>query len=305
MAPPDRPGPKDPPAEPRLSASLVVINDRNEVLLVQRNPQARSFAGAHVFPGGNYDAKQDTSLAMTAIRETFEESGLLIASNASSIDLDNASLDEGRRAVHTEKTDFQTFLRGHSLKLDLASLHPFTTWVTPPISARRFRTQFYVTFLPKFVSTGFSSGRKEERLPAPDGGLEVITARFIRPEDAVAEFRARHISLMPPQYYILETLRRLLPEHTSAPEQREKIALLSRGPFGQLVINPKSHRDPSSDKEFFVYEGDELRGGPTGRLHRAAVMRKGTIFTEIELQRNFDIFTEDISCSRDSTNAKL
>jgi hypothetical protein len=48
MAPPDRPGPKDPPAEPRLSASLVVINDRNEVLLVQRNPQARSFAGAHV-----------------------------------------------------------------------------------------------------------------------------------------------------------------------------------------------------------------------------------------------------------------
>ncbi|KIK98086.1 hypothetical protein PAXRUDRAFT_824271 [Paxillus rubicundulus Ve08.2h10] len=300
MTPPDRLGPKDPPAVPRLSASLVVINHRNEVLLVQRNPQARSFAGAHVFPGGNYDAKQDTSLAMTAIRETFEESGLLIATNDSSIDLDNASLDQSRRAIHRQKTDFHTFLRNHSLKPDLASLHPFTTWVTPPISSRRFRTQFYVTFLPNFVPTGFSSGHREERLPTPDGGLEVIAARFIRPEDAVAEFRARHINLMPPQYYILETLRQLLPEHTSTPEQRERIALLSRGPFGQLVINPKSHRDPSSHKEFFVYEGDELRGGPTGRLHRAAVTRKGTVFAEIELQRNFDIFTEDMSCSCDS-----
>ncbi|KAF9227727.1 hypothetical protein BS17DRAFT_694123 [Gyrodon lividus] len=309
MAAPDISGPKAPPTEPRPSASLVVINHRNEVLLVQRNPQARSFAGTYVFPGGNYDPKQDTSLAMTAIRETFEESGLLIASfdrsNDSSIDIENASLDEGRRAVHEQKIDFQTFLRTHSLKPDLASLHPFTTWVTPQISARRFQTQFYVTFLPKFEPTKFSSRRKEERLPTPDGRLEVIAARFIRPEDALSDFRARHISLMPPQYYILETLRQLLPGHTSTPEHQEKIALLTRGRFGQLVINPKFHYDPVSDKEFFAYEGDELRGGPPGRLHRAVVKRKATVFTEIDLQRNFDIFAEDISSNSDPTNAKL
>ncbi|KAF9246356.1 hypothetical protein BU15DRAFT_85121 [Melanogaster broomeanus] len=281
MAASDHPGPNAPPGEPRPSASLVIINHRNEVLLVQRNPQARSFAGTHVFPGGNYDAKQDSSLAMTAIRETFEEAGLLIASSESSVDLDDATLDEGRKAVHEQETDFLTFLATHSLTPDLASLHPFTTWVTPPISARRFRTQFYVTFLSESVPTKFSSGYKEGKLPA------------------------RRINLMPPQYYILETLRQLLPGHTSTAEQRERVVLLSHGPFGQLVINPRLHRDPASDKEYFIYEGDGLRGGATGRLHRVVVKRKGTAFTEIDLQRNFDIFTEDVSSNLYPTDARL
>ncbi|KIJ69165.1 hypothetical protein HYDPIDRAFT_36251 [Hydnomerulius pinastri MD-312] len=306
MPTPPQPASKPPPAEPRPSASLVIVNNRNEVLLVQRNPQARSFAGTHVFPGGNYDAKQDMSLAVTAIRETFEESGLLVASSSGAAGLSNSILDEARKAVHEQKLDFQTFLRSHSLTLDLDLLYPFTTWVTPPISARRFRTQFYVAFLSDSASTSFSSGHKEDRLPTPDGGQEVIAARFVRPDIAIAEFRASRISLMPPQYYILETLRQMLPGDITTPEEREKIALLSRGPFGQLVINPMMYRDSALDKEFFVYEGDELRGGPSGRFHRAAVKRKGTVFSEIDLQRNFDIFTEDVSTVPGTpTNAKL
>ncbi|KIP12328.1 hypothetical protein PHLGIDRAFT_113803, partial [Phlebiopsis gigantea 11061_1 CR5-6] len=70
------------PAVPRPSASLIVINARNEVLLVHRNPRASSFAGMHVFPGGNFDAAQDGDLATTAVRETFEETGLLLAAGA-------------------------------------------------------------------------------------------------------------------------------------------------------------------------------------------------------------------------------
>lgn len=90
-----------------------------------------------VFPGGNFDSKQDHSLAMTAIRETFEESGLLIASSSSSSPLDHAVLDEARHAIHSQKLMFETFLREQHLSADVISLLPFTEWITP-ITAPRY-----------------------------------------------------------------------------------------------------------------------------------------------------------------------
>jgi 8-oxo-dGTP pyrophosphatase MutT (NUDIX family) len=138
---------------PRPSASLVVVNERNEILLVHRNPRASSFGGMHVrpfsmsleqtfpklteaslfsngqvFPGGNLDNKQDQSLAVTAIRETFEEAGLLLASGSQPPD---TLLDEARHEIHQQKLSFHTFLQSNNLQADVASLLPFTQWITP------------------------------------------------------------------------------------------------------------------------------------------------------------------------------
>lgn len=90
-----------------------------------------------VFPGGNVDKQQDGSTEMTAIRETFEESGLLIASttNASS-PLSDDILEEARRNIHAQKLLFETFLAEHHLKADTDSLLPFTQWITPPNGLR-------------------------------------------------------------------------------------------------------------------------------------------------------------------------
>lgn len=130
------------------------------------------------------DKQQDQSLAITAIRETFEESGLLLASpippaNFPSDDV----LDEARLAIHQQTLKFQKFLDSHNLRADTISLLPFTQWITPIgppryvqtqvcafngiifLLSRRFHTQFYVAFLPAAHSSGFSSGAKEERLP--------------------------------------------------------------------------------------------------------------------------------------------
>lgn len=92
-----------------------------------------------MFPGGNFDRKQDTSLVMTAIRETFEESGILLASPAS----DNAStiltdevLDEARRNIHSQKLSFQAFLSSQNMRPDVDSLLPFTQWITPANAPR-------------------------------------------------------------------------------------------------------------------------------------------------------------------------
>ena len=143
------------PSVPRPSASLIVVNHRNEILLVHRNPKASSFGGVHVrpvcrdscgtlaqlttyqvFPGGNYDQKQDSSLEMTAIRETFEESGLLIAVNSPTLVADDV-LDSERKSIHAQDKNFQTFLSEQHLTADTSSLLPFTTWVTP-VSVPRY-----------------------------------------------------------------------------------------------------------------------------------------------------------------------
>ncbi|KAI6036429.1 NUDIX domain-containing protein, partial [Pisolithus microcarpus] len=261
------------------SASLILVNERNEVLLVQRSSQTRSFAGMHVFPGGNFDAGRDTSLAITAIRETFEETGLLLTSPKSPRTLSKSDLDWTRRAVHHQELDFQTFLLRHKCVLALESLHHFTTWITP-----RFRTQFFISFLPTCLE-GDPSGASIGRVPTTDGGEEVQSTCFVHPRVAIAEFKKGSIKLAPPA---------LLPGDTNTAEERERLIQLSQGPFGRLVIQPRLYHDSVSGAKIFLYEGDELRGGPVGRLHRAIVKQSGMFFSEIDLQRNFNIFEVDV-----------
>ncbi|KAF7322417.1 Nudix hydrolase domain-containing protein [Mycena chlorophos] len=290
-------------AVPRPSASLVVLNPRNEILFVQRNPEARSFGGVHVFPGGNFDKAHDDSLADTAIRETFEEAGLLFASRSGSGSAfpDNATLDEARKAIHANQTPWKEFLGKYQLKADTAALLPFTQWITPKFATRRFQTQFFITFLDP--SADFSSGHKEERLPTPDGGLEVLSARFLHPHDALSMFAAREITLMPPQFYIIRTLADVL---ASGRPLRDQVERLARGAFGKQVINPARFVPPEGLEKgvtVLTYEGDESRGGPKGRLHRAVVkMDKAGVTTELRLLRNFDIFTD---LDAPSTSSKL
>ena len=74
---------------------------------------------------------------MTAIRETFEETGLLLATSPSGSPPSNAVLDAARESIHTGKTLFREFLRQHGLIADLKALLPFTEWVTP-LGARSY-----------------------------------------------------------------------------------------------------------------------------------------------------------------------
>lgn len=141
---------------------------------------------------------------------------------------------------------------------------------------RRFHTQFYVTFLDEYAGTGsrFSSGDKQERLPTPDGGQEVISARFVHPAHALTECAAGHISLFPPQFYLLRTLADVLDGAQNTAEQRARVRTLSAGAFGRMVVNPRPTRDPEAEAAGFrvlTYEGDETRGGSPGRRHRCRV----------------------------------
>ena len=142
----------------------------------------------------------------------------------------------------------------------------------------RFHTRFYVAFLPSHRTasggfSSFSSGVTQHRLPTPDGGQEVIEARFVHPQDALAEHRSKKIALMPPQHYILTTLADdLLVGRQTTPQQRERVERLSAGAFGRMVICPQVGKKDANGRTPLVYEGDEARGGPRGELHRSIVL---------------------------------
>jgi hypothetical protein len=78
---------------------------------------------------------------------------------------------------------------------------------------------------------------------------------------------------MPPQFYLLTTLVDVLEGASNTEAQRAKSWSISRGSFGSMVFNPRPLKTEGEDRVhghlILTYEGDETRGGPPGRLHRA------------------------------------
>jgi 8-oxo-dGTP pyrophosphatase MutT (NUDIX family) len=109
-------------------SSVLLISSKNELLLLHRVKTSSSFASAHVFPGGNLSAQDgpcpppedlarhedSPSYRRAAIRELFEESGILLAKNRTSgklIAVDEPTREAGRRLIHQNKTTFDEWLK--------------------------------------------------------------------------------------------------------------------------------------------------------------------------------------------------
>lgn len=219
------------PAIPRPSSSVIVVSPSNQILLLQRVRQSSSFPSAHVFPGGNiseahdgrvpppesHDRHTDTDVyRMAAIRETFEESGIVLAMDQSGerlIEVPDAERQEGRKAIHSNKTLFPQWLADRGAKPDIAGLTPFTRWVTPTNVPKRFTTQMYIYFLPTLNSTSFtetsaSDEDAEVKIPTPttDGGLEHTTARFLPASAWLRLAQEGRIIMFPPQFFLLHQI---------------------------------------------------------------------------------------------------
>ncbi|KAL6702805.1 hypothetical protein ACN47E_000941 [Coniothyrium glycines] len=239
------------PAVPRPSASVLLISPTNQILLLHRVSKASSFASAHVFPGGALSKTHDGEIPdvdhpgrhkdgpayrMAAVRETFEESGILLAKSKKTgrlfTDISDSEREEGRRAVHAGKTKFSDLLETWGAVPDTESLIPFTRWVTPPNVPKRFSTQMYIYFLPlgsvsptKHASpkgTPPSAGLEEEDeivIPNPthDGGIEHTAARFLPPNKWIDLARQNRIILFPPQFFLTLMLSPYLAATVTSP----------------------------------------------------------------------------------------
>lgn len=197
-------------------------------------------------------------------------------------------LHEARQDIHAGKLRFSKFLTDHNLVAAADELEDFSTWVTPVNLPKRFRTSFYLGFLPR------KAERLEETLPTSDGGKETISARFVSPADALDLFRRKQITLFPPQFYILSAIEPLLKE--SSP--RKALQEFARSGFGDVVFTPKPIGKLDNGTTILAYNGDEKCGGKQGDRNRMLVKFSKLGPQEIEHIQNVDPRESSIQKSR-------
>ena len=208
----------DPRAVPIRDAATVVLvrdgRDGLEVFMVRRTIHAVFTPGAHVFPGGAIDAgDHDPALwarcapvrdavelpaAIAAVRECFEEAGILLARR------DGAPLELGagdavsafaaqRAALHAGERTLLELCEREGLELATDVLLPFGHWTTPLGPPRRFATRFFVA-------------------PAPAGqhashdGRETTAGMWARPEDVLDGADRGEIELILPTRRTLQAI---------------------------------------------------------------------------------------------------
>ena len=162
------------PAAPRLSATILLLRDDPDlqVLMVKRHYEIDFASGALVFPGGKaHDEDSDLGWAdytdgeysieeqaarVSAIREAFEEAGIILArpksargANAALVGQDVAkALEPMRGPVDRREKSFLELVKEHDLVLALDALVHFGHWITPAMMPKRFDTHFYLAATP-------------------------------------------------------------------------------------------------------------------------------------------------------------
>ncbi|KAK5716952.1 hypothetical protein LTR17_016245 [Elasticomyces elasticus] len=263
---------KKPVAVPRPSASVLVVSPNNQILLLQRVRQSSAFPSAHVFPGGNVSASHDGDMPppespdrhvdneiyrTAAVRETFEESGILLARNngfGRLLEVPEAEREEGRKLVHGNKVPFPKWLAQKGGRADVEGLIPFTRWVTPTNVPKRFTTQMYLYFLPTLNSTPITEAtanddEAEVRIPVPttDGGLEHTTARFLPASVWLRLAQEGRIILFPPQFFLLHQVA----QHFDNLPSPTAYGSISREPLPREALEARRKR-----LQDFVQTGD-------------------------------------------------
>lgn len=161
---------------PRPSATILLLRDgpsseeQLEVFMVVRHHQIDFASGALVFPGGKtapgdrldevralcdgVDGLSDDILAIrvAAIREAFEEAGVLLARNQATGELISGAqveeLDDARPKLDSGELSIGDFLRDNNLRLACDMLVPFAHWITPEFMPKRFDTHFFIAQAP-------------------------------------------------------------------------------------------------------------------------------------------------------------
>lgn len=216
-------------AVPDPAATIVLLSGEAppEVFFVRRHARSAFMANAWVFPGGRLDvldrdqrvfdrldgvdvaglvarmhgvddAEPALALVVCALRETYEEAGILLGTDGAGAPLGPdrvAALAAARPAVLSGDVSFPSLLVELDLRLDGGALTYFDHWITPPIEKRRFDTRFFVARAP--------AGQE----PRHDAA-ETTDSIWLGAEAALTRHAAGALSLAPPTFWILGELAR-------------------------------------------------------------------------------------------------
>lgn len=205
------------PAPVRPAATVVVMRDHPEhglqVFMMRRVSSMEFAAGAYVFPGGSVDSRDgetgirwagptpdrwgatlraDESLARelvcAAVRETFEETSVLLAGATMDTVVDDTRGDDweaDRRRLLDRSHSMAEFLERRHLVLRSDLLRPWAHWITPDIEPKRYDTRFFVAAIPPGQQAG-------------DVSTEADQVTWVRPADAMEHARRGEWRLFPP-----------------------------------------------------------------------------------------------------------
>ncbi|MEU0201994.1 MULTISPECIES: NUDIX hydrolase [unclassified Streptomyces] len=219
------------PVTPRRAATVMLLKDTGSgpVVHMLRRRASMAFAGgAYAYPGGGVDPRDDDhqvrwagptrawwadrlgvdqaaaqAIVCAAVRETYEEAGVLLAGPAPDSvvgDTTGADWEADRAALVARDLSFAEFLdrRGLVLRSDL--LGAWTRWITPEFEARRYDTWFFVAALPEGQRTRNASTEADRTV-------------WIAPGEAAAGYDRGELLMMPPT---IATLRQLTAYETAA-----------------------------------------------------------------------------------------
>ncbi len=205
----------------RLSPASTILLVRDaaalEVLMVERHHQIDFASGALVFPGGKVAAEdasaawrehvdspsglEDTAFRIAAVREAFEESGILLARRREARGAERPLVDasafvataEAREPIARGEASFLEMIADLGLVLALDALVPFAHWITPAMMPKRFDTRFYLARTP------------EAQVELCDGA-ETVDAVWITPHEALSAMREGRRKIIFPTRLNLEKL---------------------------------------------------------------------------------------------------
>lgn len=267
---------------PLHAATVMMLRDTPqgmEVFLLKRHSDSAVLGGAYVFPGGKMDATDTAGpllarlnqapdhlhqslnepeleapmaagLFVAAVREVFEESGILFAQSAQGQSEHLlAALQADRKAL-----SFEELILAHDLHLDTQSLRPWSRWVTPrmpSVQRKRFDTRFFVSVAPP------------DQIAAHDNH-ETTESLWVQPREALNQYWRQEIELAAPQIMTLAHLSR----YTSAAQ-----VLQAASGQAPALIRPEPH--DIDGVRVVCYPGDPLHPiaeraipGPTRLMFR-------------------------------------
>ena len=206
------------PAEPRNAATVVLLrpwSEGLEVYLLRRQTTMAFASGMCVFPGGGVDPRDfdhatawagpgptewaarlgtdeatARALVCAAVRETFEESGVLLAGESADTVVADTTADEwehDRAALEARELAFTDFLERRGLVLRTDLLGVWAAWLTPVFEPRRYRTWFFVADLPEGQRTR-------------DVSTESDHVTWLPAMQAVADVEQQQMLMLPPTY---------------------------------------------------------------------------------------------------------
>jgi 8-oxo-dGTP pyrophosphatase MutT (NUDIX family) len=229
----------------RDATTVILLREREtlETYLMRRASTMAFAAGMHVFPGGRVDevdlapdlpwvnrtidgARMTASIALArglivcAVRELFEETGVLLAVDADgNTPREDSAWENDRLAINGSSGALGPILRRRGLRLDPQLLPLWTHWVTPEIESRRYDVRFFVAAVPPGQQARDVSGEADD-------------VRWMPPADALAAYGQGSLPMLPPTVATLADL-------TGIPDIKGVMAAASLRDVRPLMPRPR------------------------------------------------------------------